>query len=298
MIKTTEERNTMSNNLDTLEINQILKIINNEDKNIPNIINNSIMDIANLIEAAILKMKIGGRLFYVGCGTSGRLGVLDASECPPTFSVNKNVVIGIIAGGNIALTQSVENAEDSEEDGKNIIIKHNVSDKDVVIGISASSTASFVEGALKHAFSVNALTGLLCCNNIENKNYIDHLLSVVVGPEVISGSTRMKAGTATKLILNMISTTIMIKLNKTYGNYMVDLTVSNAKLLDRGIRIVSELTNLSYTDSKLILDKAKGKVKNAILMYLSNINYRKSVTILDNYSGNLRNALNASTLKK
>ena len=291
MTKTTEKHNKNSLNLDLLTTYEILKVINNEDSKVPDVIKNQLGSIVKLIDDIVPLLKNGGKLYYVGCGTSGRLGVLDAAECPPTFGVENNMINGIIAGGYNALIKSVEGAEDSQNDGTRAIVKKNISDLDTVIGISASSTAAFVNGAMKESYKRGALTGFISCNKIKRLSYIKHSISLVVGPEVITGSTRMKAGTATKLILNMISTTIMVRLNKTYGNIMVDLKVSNNKLLDRGVRIVSEITNLSYDKSKIALNNAKGTVKIAIIMVLLDIDYKDAKIYLDNNNGKLRDVI-------
>ena len=291
MTKTTEKHNKNSLNLDLLTTYEILKVINNEDSKVPDVIKNQLGSIVKLIDDIVPLLKNGGKLYYVGCGTSGRLGVLDAAECPPTFGVDNNMINGIIAGGYNALIKSVEGAEDSQNDGTRAIVKKNISNLDTVIGISASSTAAFVNGAMKESYKRGALTGFISCNKIKRLSYIKHSISLVVGPEVITGSTRMKAGTATKLILNMISTTIMVRLNKTYGNIMVDLKVSNNKLLDRGVRIVSEITNLSYDKSKIALNNAKGTVKIAIIMVLLDIDYKDAKIYLDNNNGKLRDVI-------
>jgi len=291
MTKTTEKHNKNSLNLDLLTTYEILKVINNEDSKVPDVIKNQLGSIVKLIDDIVPLLKNGGKLYYVGCGTSGRLGVLDAAECPPTFGVENNMINGIIAGGYNALIKSVEGAEDSQNDGTRAIVKKNISNLDTVIGISASSTAAFVNGAMKESYKRGALTGFISCNKIKRLSYIKHSISLVVGPEVITGSTRMKAGTATKLILNMISTTIMVRLNKTYGNIMVDLKVSNNKLLDRGVRIVSEITNLSYDKSKIALNNAKGTVKIAIIMVLLDIDYKDAKIYLDNNNGKLRDVI-------
>ena len=254
MDKVTEKQNPKSKDLDTLSVNEILTVINNEDKLVSQCIENSIPIISELVQAVIDQFHNNGKLFYVGCGTSGRLGVLDAAECPPTFNVSSDLFNGIIAGGNDALVKSIENAEDSINMGKNSIINANINENDIVIGISASSTANFVVGALKESKKRGCLTALITFNKVKKERYIDYIISTIVGPEIISGSTRMKSGTATKMILNMISTSVMIKMNKTYGNLMVDLKVSNFKLLDRAVRIISRILKLDYSSSEKIIE--------------------------------------------
>ena len=289
--KITEQQNPNSLNITSMDINQILRTINNEDENVALAVKEAIPQIQIFIESLLGSFLKGGRLIYVGAGTSGRLGVLDASECPPTYRTNKEMIQGIIAGGDIALRNSVEGAEDSEEKGSDAIIERGVNRNDVVLGISANGNAPFIHGALKEARSSGAITGLLMCNSPIEKKYIDHVISVIVGPEIITGSTRMKAGTATKLVLNMITTTAMIKLNKTYGNLMVDLTACNEKLWKRGARIVSQITTLNYDDSMILLKKAEGKVKTAIVMNANNCSIYKATIKLDSMSGSLSQVL-------
>ena len=264
--KITEQQNSASANIDENSTLEILSIINNEDAGVALTIQNKLSEIEAFIKALIPRVKGGGRLFYVGSGTSGRLGVLDAAECPPTFSTSPTMVKGIIAGGYDALVRSIEGAEDNPTDGAKAIIDYGINSESTVLGITASSTTPFVLGALEKAKEYGAMTGLLLCNNPPKLEYVDHIISIIVGPEVISGSTRMKAGTATKMVLNMITTTLMIKLNKTYGNLMVDLKASNDKLWDRGTRIIQHLTDLSYDDSLKLLQSADGEVKTAIVM--------------------------------
>ena len=264
--KITEQQNSASANIDENSTLEILSIINNEDAGVALAIQNKLSEIEAFIKALIPRVKGGGRLFYVGSGTSGRLGVLDAAECPPTFSTSPTMVKGIIAGGYDALVRSIEGAEDNPTDGAKAIIDYGINSEATVLGITTSSTTPFVLGALEKAKEFGAMTGLLLCNNPPKLEYVDHIISIIVGPEVISGSTRMKAGTATKMVLNMITTTLMIKLNKTYGNLMVDLKASNEKLWDRGTRIIQHLTDLSYDDSLKLLQSADGEVKTAIVM--------------------------------
>ena len=287
----TEKQNPKSKKIDISSTFEILSIINQEDKVIPSIINNILPDISLLVDHIVSKFKNGGRLFYFGCGTSGRLGVLDASECSPTFSVDNKLVQGIIAGGKKALVESVESAEDSFEGGKKDIKKNKINKCDIVIGISANGTANYVHGALMEAKSRSASTALICCNNYQKSEYIDFLIKAIVGPEIIAGSTRMKAGTATKMILNMISTTTMIKLNKVYDNLMIDLRVSNKKLFNRGINIISNICSCNSQESEEFLNKADGKVKVAIIMKLKNVTLSQSISILTKYDGSLRKAL-------
>ena len=264
--KITEQNNLASAKIDEKTTSDILGIINNEDATVALAIQKKLTEIESFIDVLVPRVQKGGRLFYLGSGTSGRLGVLDAAECPPTFSTSPTMVKGIIAGGYDALVRSIEGAEDNPTDGAKAIIDYGINSESTVLGITASSTTPFVLGALEKAKEFGAMTGLLLCNNPPKLEYVDHIISIIVGPEVISGSTRMKAGTATKMVLNMITTTLMIKLNKTYGNLMVDLKASNEKLWDRGTRIIQHLTDLSYDDSLKLLQSADGEVKTAIVM--------------------------------
>ena len=289
--KITEQQNSASANIDENSTLEILSIINNEDAEVALAIQNKLSEIEAFIKALIPRVKVSGRLFYVGSGTSGRLGVLDAAECPPTFSTSPTMVKGIIAGGNDALVRSIEGAEDNPTDGAKAIIDYGINSESTVLGITASSTTPFVLGALEKAKEFGAMTGLLLCNNPPKLEYVDHIISIIVGPEVISGSTRMKAGTATKMVLNMITTTLMIKLNKTYGNLMVDLKASNEKLWDRGTRIIQHLTDLSYDDSLKLLQSADGEVKTAIVMEKLKMEAGDTREKLNENKGSLRKVL-------
>ena len=289
--KITEQQNSASANIDENSTLEILSIINNEDAEVALAIQNKLSEIEAFIKALIPRVKGGGRLFYVGSGTSGRLGVLDAAECPPTFSTSPTMVTGIIAGGYDALVRYIEGAEDNPTDGAKAIIDYGINSEATVLGITASSTTPFVLGALEKAKEFGAMTGLLLCNNPPKLEYVDHIISIIVGPEVISGSTRMKAGTATKMVLNMITTTLMIKLNKTYGNLMVDLKASNEKLWDRGTRIIQHLTDLSYDDSLKLLQSADGEVKTAIVMEKLKMEAGDTREKLNENKGSLRKVL-------
>ncbi len=287
----TEQQNPLSMNIDEKSISDILTIINIEDSLVPNAVKNCLFDIEKFIKNVIPRLDKGGRLFYIGAGTSGRLGVLDAVECPPTYRSNPEMIQGIIAGGYDALISSIEGAEDSMHDGLDEVNNNNICSNDIVLGVAASSSTPFVLGAIKQAKSNGALTGLIACNKPHNIENLDHIISIIVGPEVITGSTRMKAGSATKLVLNMISTTIMIKMNKTYGNLMVDLNASNEKLWKRGIGIISHLTNLTSESAVNLLKSANGEVKTAILMYKKNYLYEEAKKKLIEHKGSLRQAI-------
>ena len=290
MKKITEKNNNKSNNIDSFSTKNILKTINSEDSNIPAVINKSINDIEKVVNSLVEVFNNNGKLFYIGCGTSGRLGILDAVECPPTFSTPIDMVQGIIAGGNKAIYESVENAEDSDIDAIKIV-REKISNKDFVIAVSASGSANYVLAALKESNRLGAKTCLITCNKFKKEKFINHLIELIVGPEIISGSTRMKAGTATKMVLNMITTTSMIRINKTYGNYMVDLKVSNEKLKIRAVNIVKQLTGLNIEKSEEILEKANNNVKAAIVMQRKNVDYDSSLVLLNKMNGNLRSII-------
>jgi N-acetylmuramic acid 6-phosphate etherase len=240
----------------------------------------------------VSRFKEGGRLFYVGAGTSGRLGVLDASECPPTFGVPVSLVQGIIAGGRGALVKSAEGAEDYAEDGAAAIDKRKVRADDVVVGLAACGMTPFVHGALKRAGKIGAATVFVtCAPEAVRQIPAEIIINPVVGPEVVTGSTRMKAGTATKLVLNMLTTGAMIRLGKVYGNLMVDLKATNDKLRDRSIRIVMEMTDLSRPRARRLLARADGKVKPAIVMHFRRTDLAGALRILDECDQFLRKAI-------
>ena len=244
------------NHLEKKTTYELLKIINKEDKAVPLIIEKSLKEISDLIDKVFERMVEGGRLFYIGSGTPGRLGIVDASECPPTFGVDNNVIIGIIAGGDIAIRNSIEGAEDDVNQAWKDLQKYNVNNKDSVIGITASGRTPYVVGGLKKSKEEGLLTALMTCNEkSEASIFSDIIVETIVGPEVVTGSTRMKSGTAQKLILNMISTSIMIKLGRVKGNKMVDMALSNSKLVDRGVRFVSDELKIGYLEAEKLLNK-------------------------------------------
>ena len=288
----TEQQNKKSLEIDGMEISEILRTINNEDANIANAVRMGLPEIEDTINYAVSSVKNGGRIFYVGAGTSGRLGVLDASEIPPTFSASNDIFIGIISGGDKALRKSVEGAEDSEDAGHRDIEHFNLDEKDTVIGISCSGAASYVISALDHANEKGAKTVYLVTNPSPHlMTNVDTLICIDTGPEIITGSTRMKAGTATKMILNMISTTTMIKLGKVYGNLMVDLMAVNKKLIDRGIRIIMQLTSLDYDAANKLLEEADRSVKLALVMQHNQCGLEDGKKILENADGFLNRVL-------
>ncbi|MBK7870631.1 MAG: N-acetylmuramic acid 6-phosphate etherase [Saprospiraceae bacterium] len=253
--------------LEKMPVQELLQNINNEDKTVPLAVEKAIPQIGSLIEAIVGKMKEGGRLFYIGAGTSGRLGVLDASECPPTFGVPDDWVIGLIAGGDTAIRKAVEFAEDSETQAWEDLQQHYIDHQDVVIGIAASGTTPYVVHGLKTCQENNIITGCITCNiNAPISAYADHPIEVVVGPEFVTGSTRMKAGTAQKLVLNMISTSVMIQLGRVLDNKMVDMHLSNSKLVDRGTKILMNALEINYEDAQQQLLR-HGSVRKAMEAY-------------------------------
>ena len=255
-MKKSTEQSSRYNNLQDMSVLELIKNINKEDQSVAETIEAVLPDIETLINQIVPRMKVGGRLFYMGAGTSGRLGVLDASECPPTFGVDHGKVIGIIAGGDAAIRKAVENAEDSTTKGWLDLQEFNINQNDSVIGIAASGTTPYVISALEKCNKNGIITGAITCN--ENSPLAKTALfpiTAVVGPEFVTGSTRMKAGTAQKLLLNMISTSVMIQLGHVQGNKMVDMQLSNDKLVDRGTKMVMEETGLDYgTANKLLLE--------------------------------------------
>jgi N-acetylmuramic acid 6-phosphate etherase len=288
----TEQQNPQSSQIDSMSINDILKTINREDQNIASVVQATIRDIERTVELTVNSIQKGGRVFYVGAGTSGRLGVLDASEIPPTFSAPKGLFIGVIAGGENALRNSVEGAEDRPEEAIIDLEQYELNENDTLVGISCSGAANYVVSALDHAKENGAKTVYLVTNpNPFKITEVDVIINAVTGPEVVTGSTRMKAGTATKLILNMISTATMIKLGKVYGNLMVDLMVVNDKLVDRATRIIEQLTDLDYDGAQLKLFEAEKSVKTAIVMEKLNCTLNEARERLDNAGGFLRNLI-------
>ena len=288
----TEKQNKKSLEIDGMEISDILRTINNEDASIASAVRTGLPEIEETISYTVSSVKNGGRVFYVGAGTSGRLGVLDASEIPPTFSASNDIFIGIISGGDKALRKSVEGAEDSEDAGLRDIEHFNLDEKDTVIGISCSGAASYVISALDHANEKGAKTVYLVTNPSPHlMTNVNTLICVDTGPEIITGSTRMKAGTATKMILNMISTTTMIKLGKVYGNLMVDLMAVNKKLIDRGTRIIMQLTGLDYDSANKLLEEADRSVKLALVMQHNECGSEEGKKILKDVDGFLNRVL-------
>ncbi len=289
---TTEKRNKKSNAVDMLSTLEIVQLINSEDKLVADAVGLQSKEIAAAVDMIVERMQRGGRLIYVGAGTSGRLGVLDASECPPTFGTNPSLVQGIIAGGSEALVQSVEGAEDDPKYGAGEIDNKQVKPEDTIVGIAACGVTPFVRGALKRARQLKAGTIFFtCAPESVNDVQAEIIINPVVGPEVITGSTRMKAGTATKLVLNILTSASMIRLGKVYGNLMVDLKATNDKLRDRTIRILMELTGLPREAARKALDSAGGELKPAIVMYFNQVDYDRSIEILRLSGQSLRKAI-------
>jgi len=266
MKKTTEE-SSKYNHLEKMSVLEILQHINAEDKTVPLAVEKCLPNIERFVVLALNRLKKGGRLFYIGAGTSGRLGIVDASECPPTFGVSHDLVVGLIAGGDSAIRKAVEFAEDDTEQGWKDLMAHQITKNDCLVGIAASGTTPYVLGAIKKANSIGVLTAGISCNEGSPLSQLaQHEITAVVGPEFVTGSTRMKAGTAQKLILNMISTSLMIGLERVKGNKMVDMQLSNNKLVDRGIKMVMSETKVDENTAKQLLDKY-GSVRGAITAF-------------------------------
>ena len=267
-IKTTEQSSKYEH-LEKMSIQELLFNINQEDKTVPFAVEKALPQISLLVSQIVAKMQLGGRLFYIGAGTSGRLGIVDASECPPTFGVPFDLVNGIIAGGDKAIRRAVENAEDNPTQAWVDLQEHNISENDVVIGIAASGTTPYVIGGLKACNENKIITGSISCNAESPLSQTAKFpIDVVVGPEFVTGSSRMKAGTAQKLVLNMISTATMIQLGKVKGNKMVDMQLSNSKLVDRGVKMIMSEIPVTYEIGSELLEKY-GSVRKAVYNYLN-----------------------------
>ncbi len=288
----TEQVNPKSANLDRLEISELVELFNQEDAYAVAAVGKENAHIAEAIGLIAQSMQQGGRLFYVGAGTSGRLGVLDAAECPPTFCTDPDLIQGIIAGGMPALVKSSEALEDREADGAEAIAQAMVTKNDVVFGITAGGTTPYVHGALKAAQDIGAKTIFFACVPTEQvpTNY-DLEIRPLVGAEILAGSTRLKAGTATKLVLNTISTGVMVQLGKVFGNRMVDVAVTNSKLGDRATRIIMDLTELGRSESAKLLEKSGNRVKLALLMHWTGLDAKASERLLESHQGNLTQAM-------
>ncbi len=288
----TETRNPDTMTLDQMSALELVTVMNREDHKVPEAIASALPQIASTVEVVEQAFRKGGRLFYLGAGTSGRLGVLDASECPPTFGVDPGMVVGLIAGGDRALRFPIEGAEDDRSLGKQDLVDHNLVPSDVVIGIAASGRTPYVLGALDYAHSIGCKTAAIACNlHSAIGQAADIAIEVSVGPEVLTGSTRLKAGSAQKMILNMITTGAMVRTGKAYQNLMVDVVQSNEKLRTRAENIVMAATDVSREQARRTIDEANGKVKLAITMILTGKDAASAQALLDQSGGSVHNAL-------
>lgn len=287
----TEKRNEKTYNLDQMDVLSLLKVMNEEDQSVPAAIQKVLPTIAAVVEVTVNRLQNGGRIIYIGAGTSGRLGVLDAAECPPTFGTT-NEVIGLIAGGEAAFVKAIEGAEDSMTLAVENLKAVKLSAKDVVIGIAASGRTPYVIGGLEYAREIGAYAVAFSANpNAKISDHADIAIEVDCGPEILTGSTRLKAGTAQKLVLNMISTASMVGIGKVFGNLMVDVQPTNEKLVERSKHIVIEATGVSYEEAEKVLSAAKGKVKDAIVMILAKCNYDEAKARLKASNGFVRVAI-------
>ena len=290
--KITESRNPASLELDCFSTGEIVKLMNQEDHRVAEAVAEVREELTELIDKIAVSMRQGGRLFYVGAGTSGRLGVIDAVECGPTFSTDPDQVMGILAGGEEAFFQAREGLEDEKVSGAARLDRENLQPADTVIGIAASGETSYVIGALERAAETGALTAaLVCTRNSLLAEAADYRIEVIVGPEVLTGSTRLKAGTAQKMVLNIISTTVMVKLGKVYSNLMVDLKASNSKLKERSLKIFQEISDISSQEARQYLEKADYNLKQAVVMFEKQCSRDKARELLAVSAGNLRKVI-------
>jgi N-acetylmuramic acid 6-phosphate etherase len=290
----TEQRNPSTMHIDLADSNQIAQLINEQDKLVAGFVESRLPEIGKAIEIIRNSFLDGGRLIYAGAGTSGRLGVLDASECPPTFGTDPSQVIGLMAGGKEAMFVAQEGAEDSPEDGANDVVGINLNSNDVLCGLAASGRTPYVLGAIKKAKEIGAHTIMVCCvtaGRVKHDNTIDIMIDIPVGQEVIMGSTRMKSATAQKMVCNMLSTGSMIRLGKVYENVMVDLKLTNKKLVERARRIIMMFTKLSYEEAAQVLSVADNHVKTALVMSLGNLDKNAARDLLNKHEGFIRAAL-------
>ena len=289
----TEQSNPHSIDIDAKSTAEIIKIINDEDKLVPYAVEQELPYIEQAVEIIVKALKSGGRLLYFGAGTSGRLGVVDASECPPTFGTPYGMIEGFIAGGKKAMFRAQEGAEDKEENGAKEVVAANVTSKDVVCGIAASRRTPYVIGAVKKAKELGAKTLFVTTNPRKDFDIVgvDVAICPYVGPEVVMGSTRMKSGTAQKLVLNMLTTAAMIRLGKVYENMMIDLQMTNKKLVERSKKIVMTITGISYDEAAIALKKANGHVKTALVMVKANVDYKEAKERLKRADGFVRKAI-------
>ncbi|MDT4761634.1 N-acetylmuramic acid 6-phosphate etherase [Sphaerochaeta sp. PS] len=291
-LPTTEQRNPASYRIDTKSTLEIVTIINQEDHKVPRAVGERLVEIAALVDDVVASFRKGGSLYYIGAGTSGRLGVLDASECPPTFGVPPTMVQGLIAGGLPALTNAIESAEDDPEAGVTELQRRGFTQDDVLVGITASGQAPYVIGAMAWAQGIGAKVGAISCNEHSQVfDHADHKIYLAVDAEIITGSTRMKSGTAQKLVLNMITTAAMIRIGKVYNNLMVDLLPLNAKLVDRAKRLISEVTGCDRIEAERLYVASKGNVRVAILSFMLNLSTHDAEKLLKDSEGSLNRAL-------
>ncbi|MEH7479721.1 N-acetylmuramic acid 6-phosphate etherase [Neobacillus drentensis] len=289
---TTEGRNEKTMHLDQMKALRFLEVMNEEDMKVAYAVKQELPHIAKGVEMIVTAFKNGGRLIYMGAGTSGRIGLLDAVECPPTFNTSPEEVVGLIAGGENAFIKAVEGAEDSLELGRNDLREIQLTMKDVLVGITASGRTPYVIAGLEYAKNIGARTIAISCNkNSETGKIADVAIEVVSGPEVLTGSTRLKAGTAQKLVCNMLSTASMVGIGKVYGNLMVDLQLTNEKLVERAKRMIMDATSCSYENAEDYLEKASRKPKIAIIMILANVSYDEAMNRLAEAEGFVRNAI-------
>lgn len=289
---TTEMRNQASERLDQMTSLEIVTLMNEEDKKVAHAVELVLPEVAKAVDLITAALDKGGRLYYFGAGTSGRLGVLDAAECPPTFGTDAELVQGVIAGGAAALLHAIEGAEDSMETGREDVRRHNVQAKDVVVGIAASGRTPYVQGALAEAKIRGAAVIALTCNPTPLiSEGVDVSINVVVGPEVVTGSTRLKAGTATKMVLNMLTTATMVQLGKVYGNLMVNVQATNQKLRERAKLIVQEVTAVTYAEAEKLLAAANGDVRVAIVMQKTGVSAREAADLLMRAKGRVQKAI-------
>jgi N-acetylmuramic acid 6-phosphate etherase len=286
----TEKINPKSFNLDTLSSLEIIELISEEDKKVTEAVRRERLNIAKAVDLIVDGLSSGGRLFFIGAGTSGRLGVMEAAECPPTFGTRPSLIKGIIAGGKRALWRSIEGAEDSRREAKEALIKMELGREDVVVGIAASATTPFVEAGLAFAKKKGCRRILITCNPI-NSPFADVTVSLVVGPEIITGSTRMKAATATKMVLNILTTASMVRLGKTYGSLMVEVRPSSQKLRDRATRIIMRILRTNRQKAEILLRKSSWDIKAAVVMEKKKLSYKEAKELLAEHNGFLREAL-------
>lgn len=291
---TTEKRNEKSYNLDEMSTHEIISLMNSEDQQVIKAVHKELSSIEKVIDQCVKSIQKDGRIIYVGAGTSGRIGLLDAVECPPTFGMDPNRVIGVLAGGTNQM-YAKEEAEDSYELGQKNMEELSINNKDIVIGLAASGRTPFVIGALDFANNVHAVTACVVCNkNTEIAKHVSFPIEIDNGPEVLTGSTRLKAGTSQKMVCNMITTTTMIKLGKVYENLMVDVDVSNEKLYERWLSIVQTATNCNKEQAKELFDKSNHNAKAAICMYKLSIPFQKAISLLEEYSGSVKEVIKNS----